>query len=144
MIWMLDTNILIYLMKHKPRPLVDRISSAGDGDEVKMSFVTYAELLKGAEGSVRKEKVLTTLSELTRTIPVDYSVESDMCRSYGYHAMRLKEAGTPIGGNDLWIASHALSIDAVLVTNNLSEFSRIDNLKLEDWTVAEKPHDHES
>lgn len=132
---MLDTNILIYLMKHKPQPIVKRISSIADGDEIKMSYVTYAELVKGAEGSVRKEKVLTALSELTRTIPVDYSVGPGLCRSYGYHAIRLKEAGTPIGGNDLWIAAHALSIDAVLVTNNLSEFSRIEGLELEDWSA---------
>lgn len=53
MTWLLDTNILIYLMKHKPPAVVERIASASDDDIVAMSFVTYAELVKGAEGSNR-------------------------------------------------------------------------------------------
>lgn len=42
---------------------------------------------------------------------------------------------TPIGGNDLWIACHALSCDAVLVTHNTKEFQRITDLKWQDWTI---------
>ncbi len=45
--------------------------------------------------------------------------------------MRLKEAGTPIGANDLWIACHALAESATLVTNDTGEFSRIDALSIE-------------
>lgn len=133
MTWLLDTNILIYLMKHKPPALVKRIAAIGGNDTVAMSFVTYAELLKGAEGSSRTETVLTALRELTKEIPVEYAVDERLCRFYGDHANRLKRAGTPIGGNDLWIACHALSINATLVTNNTREFSRIDGLRLENW-----------
>lgn len=130
---LLDTNILIYLMKHKPPAIVERIAAVAGNGIVAMSFVTYAELLKGAEGSNRTDTVLVALRDLTREIPVEYTVDEKLCRLYGDHANRLKRAGTPIGGNDLWIACHALSIDATLVTNNTREFSRIDGLRLENW-----------
>jgi tRNA(fMet)-specific endonuclease VapC len=42
-------------------------------------------------------------------------------------------AGTPIGGNDLWIACHALAIDCILVTNNTRKFEPVAGLKLENW-----------
>lgn len=133
MTWLLDTNILIYLMKHKTPAVVERIAAVGENDTVAMSFVTYAELLKGAEGSNRADAVLAALRDLIREIPVEYAVDERICRLYGDHANRLKRAGTTIGGNDLWIACHALSIDATLVTNNTREFSRIDGLRLENW-----------
>jgi tRNA(fMet)-specific endonuclease VapC len=47
----------------------------------------------------------------------------------------LKDAGTPIGANDLWIACHALAEQATLVTHNIREFQRIKGLKLEDWVI---------
>ena len=59
--YMLDTNTLIYLIKNKPPTVVERINRLHDEDELCMSFVTYAELLKGAEGSTRKGDVLRCL-----------------------------------------------------------------------------------
>lgn len=135
MIWLLDTNILIYLMKHRPSTVVERIAAVGGNDIVAMSFVTFAELLKVAEGSNRTDTVLAVLRDLTREIPVEYTIDEKLCRLYGDHANRLKRAGTPIGANDLWIACHALSLDATLVTNNTREFSRIDGLRLENWVT---------
>jgi tRNA(fMet)-specific endonuclease VapC len=114
---------------------VERVAAIGGNDTVAMSFVTYAELLKGAEGSSRTETVLAALQDLTKEIPVEYVVDELLCRFYGEHANRLKRAGTPIGGNDLWIACHALSVNATLVTNNTREFSRIEGLRLENWVV---------
>ena len=130
--WMLDTNILISLMKYKLRSIVDRIAALGD-DDVVMSWVTFAELIKGAEGSQKKDAVLDVLHDLVRTIPVNYEVGEGLCRHYGYQSNMLKQAGTPIGANDLWIACHALSLGAVLVTNNASEFSRIEGLDVRNW-----------
>jgi tRNA(fMet)-specific endonuclease VapC len=48
-------------------------------------------------------------------------------------ATALKRRGTPIGANDLWIACHALALDATLVSHNVSAFARIEGLRLEDW-----------
>ena len=78
-----------------------------------MSFFTYAELLKGAERSTRKDKVLRTLEQLIRLVPVLYAVDRRLCEHYAEQFTRLKAAGTLIGANDLWIACHALAEDAV-------------------------------
>jgi tRNA(fMet)-specific endonuclease VapC len=52
---------------------------------------------------------------------------------YGEIRSALEKSGQIIGGNDLWIAAHALVLDVTLVTNNIREFSRIPQLKLENW-----------
>lgn len=52
---------------------------------------------------------------------------------YGQVRAVLEKAGTPIGNNDLWIAAHALALNVPLVSNNLREFERVPELKLENW-----------
>jgi tRNA(fMet)-specific endonuclease VapC len=130
---MLDTNILIYLLKNKPESVARHVNELNEDAQLCISFFTYAELLKGAERSTRKDKVLRDLEQLIRQIPILYDVNSSLCRYYATHAAYLKSAGTPIGANDLWIACHALAEDAVLVTHNLREFQRIKGLRLENW-----------
>ena len=130
---MLDTNVLIYLIKNKPESVTQRVNALGEDDELCMSFVTYAELLKGAEGSTRKAEVLRRLEGLTRQVPVLYPSGTGLCQHYAEQSVRLKTAGTPIGSNDLWIACHALAEASVLVTNNESEFKRVAGLTVENW-----------
>ena len=106
---MLDTNILIYLLKHRPPEIAERVDTLAPEDTLCMSFVTYAELLKGAERSTRKADVIRRLEQLTRQIPVTYPTGVGICRHYAEQFTRLKTAGTPIGANDLWIGCHALA-----------------------------------
>lgn len=131
--YMLDTNILIYLIKNKPPGVAERINALERGAELCMSFFTFAELLKGAERSSRKSDVLRRLDELCRVVPVRYAVNRTLCEHYARQFTRLRAAGTPIGANDLWIACHALADDCTLVTNNTGEFARVAGLKLENW-----------
>ena len=138
MIYLLDTNILIYLIKNQPPGVAQRIDALPESDALCMSFVTWAELLKGAERSTRKTEVLRRLNALAREVPVRYPTAPAICRHYAEQAIRLKEAGTPIGANDLWIACHALAEDATLVTHNTRELRRIAGLRVEDWVSAEK------
>ncbi len=70
MIYLLDTNILIYLTKNRPPQVADRIDAISDDDSLAMSFVTWAELLRGAEGSQRREATLQQLEALTRLVQV--------------------------------------------------------------------------
>src|SRR5690606_17802584 len=105
-------------------------------DSLCMSFVTHAELLTGAERSIRKDEVLRQLAALTRIVPVDCRASPALCACYAQHATRLKRVGAPIGANDLWIACHALAQECVLVTNNEREFRRIDGLVVENWAAA--------
>ena len=130
---MLDTNILIYLIKNKPQSVTQRVNALGEDDELCMSFVTYAEMLKSAEGSMRKADVLRRLEGLTRQVPVLYPSGAALCEHFAEQSVRLKAAGTPIGSNDLWIACHALAEAAVLVTNNESELNRVAGLTVENW-----------
>ena len=130
---MLDTNILIYLIKNKPTWVADRVNALAADDDICMSFVTYAELLLGAERSSRKPQVLRQLEALSRVVPVRYSSAPSICQHYALEFTRLRSAGTPIGANDLWIACHALADECTLVTNKLREFERVSGLKLENW-----------
>ena len=136
MIHLLDTNILIYLIKNQAPAVAQRINALPDSDRLCMSFVTWAELLKGAERSTRRTEVLRRLETLARQVPVIYPTGPAICRHYAEQFTRLKEAGTPIGANDLWIACHALAEEAILVTRNTREFTRVAGLRVEDWVAA--------
>jgi tRNA(fMet)-specific endonuclease VapC len=134
---MLDTNILIYLMKNKPPGVAERVNALGSDAELCMSFFTFAELLMGAERSTQKTDVLRRLDALARVVPVRYGVQRAICQHYAVQFTRLRAAGTPIGANDLWIASHALADDCTLVTNNTREFERVAGLRLENWALSD-------
>ena len=135
MIYFLDTNILIYLIKNQPASVAQRIDGLSREDELAMSFFTWAELLLGAERSLRKQDVLARLEALMRVLPVRYPKGSDICRHYATQATRLKRAGTPIGANDTLIAAHALAMGATFVAVD-AEFSRVPGLKVENWLQA--------
>lgn len=137
MIYLLDTNILIYLVKNQPPAIALRVDALPETDKLCMSFVTWAELLKGAERSTRQPEVLRRLDALARQVTVLYPAGPAICRHYAEQFTRLKDAGTPIGANDLWIACHALAEDATLVTHNVREFERVAGLRVEDWVVTD-------
>lgn len=137
MIYLLDTNILIYLIKNRPPQVAERIDQWPSSDRLAMSFVTWAELLQGAAGSTRRAAVECQLEALARQVEVLAADDLQICSHYAEQASALRRAGTPIGANDLWIACHALALGATLVTHNLREFSRIRGLSLVDW--AEEP-----
>lgn len=135
MIYLLDTNILIYLIKNQPPTIAAKVDSLPSDAKLCMSFVTWAELLKGAARSTRKQETLRRLDRLAQQIKVMYPDGPAICKHYAEQFTRLKDAGTPIGANDLWIACHALAEKAVLVTHNTKEFLRITNLTVEDWVI---------
>ena len=132
MIYMLDTNIIIYLMKNRSESVARKISSLAPHDRIVMSFVTYGELLQGAEGSRDRKKSHDNIRRITQRIQILYPDENT-CIHYGHWADTLKRQGRPIGNNDLWIACHALSTGATLVTHNSREFARIEDLNWQDW-----------
>ena len=135
MIYLLDTDTLIYLVKHRPSAVAARVDALGAEDRLGMSFVSYAELLKGAERSTRRIETRRRLDALIRQAPVFFETGAALCEHWAVQFIRLKEAGTPIGANDLWIACHALALDATLVSNNTREFALIAGLRLENWTA---------
>ena len=136
MIYLLDTNILIDLIKNHPPQVADRIDALDPDDSLAMSFITWAQLLQGAEGSQRREATLRQLNHLARQVPVLIPEDEQICGHYAAQATALRRRGTPIGANDLWIACHALALDATLVSHNVGEFVRIKGLRLEDWASS--------
>jgi tRNA(fMet)-specific endonuclease VapC len=126
---------VIYLSKNRPPQVAQRIDALGDDDSIAMSFITWAELLRGAEGSQRREATLQHLEALSRLAPVLYPQGPGICEHYAVQATALKRRATPIDANDLWIACHALAIGATVVSHNVSEFSRVEGLQLVDWAV---------
>jgi len=135
-IYLLDTNILIYLIKNQPPQVAQRIDALSDADALAMSFITWAELLQGAAGSKRRETTLQKLDALRRLVPVVYPEGDAICQHYAEQAANLNNQGTPIGANDLWIACHALAIGAIVVSHNRREFRRIAGLQLVDWAES--------
>ena len=136
MIYMLDTNIIIYLLKNKQPEVIQRLNALDDDSKICMSFITYAELLKGAEKSIHKSQVIKQIKNLAQSIKVEFLTNEKLCESYASNFARLKDAGTQIGANDLWIACHAISVGATLVTNNVREFERIKELNIENWVSS--------
>lgn len=129
--FLLDTNICIYIMKKKPASVMTRFEQLQLG-EVAMSLVTYAELEYGALRSQNAEKAKQLLNEITHFIPV-LAMEKPVSEHYADIRADLAAKGSPIGNNDLWIAAHARSLNTTLVSNNIKEFERVVGLKLENW-----------
>ncbi|MBQ9438672.1 MAG: type II toxin-antitoxin system VapC family toxin [Lachnospiraceae bacterium] len=129
--YMLDTNICIYAIKHKPEKVFQKLRSV-EPSEVCVSSVTYAELAHGVEKSSVVEKNRLALCMLLANIEIlEFDVKAADC--YGKIRAELEKKGTPIGPLDMMIAGHAMSLGYTIVTNNVKEFSRVDNLKIENW-----------
>ena len=129
--YMLDTNICIYAIKHKPEKVFQRLQAL-DPEDVCVSSVTYAELVHGVEKSAVVEKNRVALLTLLANIEIlDFDVNAADC--YGKIRADLEKKGTPIGPLDMMIAGHAQSLGYTVVTNNVKEFSRVKNLKIENW-----------
>ncbi len=129
--YMLDTNICIYIIKKKPVSVFEKFEKLSIGS-VAMSLVTYGELEYGALRSNNSKKALNILEELVNYIPVLPAV-LDVAKEYADIRADLAARGTLIGNNDLWIAAHARSLGHTLVSNDIKEFKRVDNLILENW-----------
>ena len=131
--YMLDTNICIYLIKQKPEKVLRHFKAHSLGD-VGISSITLAELRYGAEKSQQVQKNRGALDEFTLPLEiVDFDEEA--ASAYGTVRAALEKAGTPVGSMDMLIGAHALSLGVTLVTNNMSEFKQIKDLKLVDWSV---------
>ncbi len=129
--FMLDTNICIYVIKKNPPAVAKRLRALKPFD-VGISSVTLAELRYGVVKSGSPERNEEALMGFLA--PFEIAPFDDIAAvHYGEIRTHLEKAGLPIGAMDLMIASHARSLDAILVTNNLKEFKRIPGLTIENW-----------
>ena len=130
--YMLDTNICIYVIKHRPETVVRNFLSH-DPSEICISVITYAELMHGVEKSMAAERNRKALSLFLSPITV-LDFHALAAEEYGKIRAELERKGRPIGPMDMLIAGHAKSEGLVLVTNNTGEFERVEGLMVEDWT----------
>lgn len=129
--YMLDTNICIYAIKHKPQKVFLKLQEVNPED-ICVSSITYAELVHGVEKSAAVEKNRLALYMLFANIEIlNFDVDAANC--YGKIRADLEKKGTPIGPLDMMIAGHTMSKGYIVVTNNVKEFSRVPNLKIENW-----------
>lgn len=129
--YMLDTNICIYIIKKKPLNVLDKFKSLSIGS-IGISAITLAELQFGVMKSSDPNKNQEALDKFIAPLEIlDFDYYATL--KYGKVRTELENKGTPIGPLDTLIAAHALSLDLILVTNNLKEFERIPSLKTQNW-----------
>lgn len=128
--YMLDTNIVIYVIKRRPIELLEVFNR--HAGQMCISSITLAELLHGVEKSSMPDHNLLQVEDfISRMEVLPYGAKA--ASHYGEIRADLERKGIPIGVNDLHIAGHARSEGLTLVSNNVREFERVEALRLINW-----------
>ncbi len=127
----LDANTCIYYLNGKYPSILEHFQNNSPG-QIMIPSIVKAELLYGVEKSQRKIENRRTVQQFLDAFQIA-NFDSEAAVQYSTIRAQLELAGTPIGPNDLLIASIVIANNGILVTNNTKEFSRIPNLHLENW-----------
>jgi tRNA(fMet)-specific endonuclease VapC len=130
--YLLDTNICIYIINEKPKKILRKFELY-PVHEFAISSITHAELQFGVEKSKKKDINQNALDEFLLPLTILPFHGKKLVVSYGEIRAFLESKGKTIGPLDTLIAAHALSLDLTIVSNNIKEFSRIPDLKSENW-----------
>ena len=128
--YLLDTNIVIYVLKRRPIELLSVFNQ--NASRMAISAITLSELYHGAEKSIKVSENLAAIEDFCSRLDV-LPYGSKAAQHYGAIRAGLEKLGQPIGVNDLHIAAHARSEGLVMVTNNVGEFARVPALQVENW-----------
>ncbi len=131
--YLLDTNICIYIIKKKPVEVLKILKTKSKKD-IYISSITIAELEYGVAKSQFPEKNKVALIEFLSIFNILPFDDTDAV-NFGMIRADLEKRGKIIGPMDLLLAAQAKSRQLILVTNNIREFERVDDLKLENWIV---------
>jgi tRNA(fMet)-specific endonuclease VapC len=133
MMYLLDTNAFSAIIQGNPKAL--GAYARLNPETVKMSVISLGEIAFGLSrqtlGTSKQDRIRALLEDV-EALPLALAAAG----IYGSIKTDLLQRGEPIGGNDFWIAAHALALGATLVTANLREFKRVPGLKLENWVGA--------
>ena len=134
--YMLDTNMLVYVLNARPRheAVLARFDSENP-EELVVSSITLAELRYGVEKSQRRQRNRQALDRVLSALNVA-AFDARAAEAYGSVRATLEAMGKPVGPLDTLIAAHALALNLTLVTSNLREFSRIRGLRVESWIAT--------
>jgi tRNA(fMet)-specific endonuclease VapC len=128
-LFMLDTNMCIYLMKNQPEQVAKRFAQCYVGDVV-MSAITFAELEYGVTVSANSARERRNLGALVEDIPV---APFDAAAATAYGPIREATRDRKKDQLDKLIAAHAVALDVTLVTNNERDFAAYPGVKIENW-----------
>ncbi|NES99189.1 MAG: type II toxin-antitoxin system VapC family toxin [Sphaerospermopsis sp. SIO1G2] len=131
MSYLLDSNVCIRLINNSSLAVTNRLASYQPAD-IFVSTVTQLELYYGAYRSIQKEQNLAILERFFSQFQI-LNFDSEAAIITGIIRAELAAIGKPIGPYDLQIAAIAIANNLTLVTHNIKEFSRVNNLQLEDW-----------
>jgi tRNA(fMet)-specific endonuclease VapC len=131
MIYLLDTDTCVFILKRRPSHVRERFQSLRRG-QIGISAITFCELEFGIAKSQYKEKNQKNVREFVSYLEI-LDFPASAAEVFGKIRAGLQSAGTPIRSFDMLIAAHALHENLILVTNNTREFSRIPHLQLENW-----------
>ena len=130
--YLLDTNICIYIIKKSPAHILEKLTSTQVGD-AGISSITLSELEYRVAKSNRPQQNREALSAFLTPFEI-LSYDQSAAIHYGAIRSYLEKKGILIGPMDRLIAAHALSLSLIMVTNNVREFKRVPNLRLENWS----------
>lgn len=132
--YLLDTNIVIYVMKRRPVEVLQVFNQ--HANHMAISAITLAELFHGAEKSAKVSENLIAIEDFCSRLEVlPYGPKAS--QHYGAIRSSLEKISHSIGVNDLHIAGHARSEGLILVTNNVGEFVRVPALQVENWIAPQ-------
>ncbi len=131
MLYMLDTDTCSYIIRNRPKHIKEKLEEVEKEHSIGLSSVVVSELFYGAykKGSRRLVRLVESFVDYFEIY--DYDLKAAV--EYGRLRAELERKGITIGAYDLQIAAHAISLNAVLVTNNLREFKRIKDLRVDSW-----------
>ncbi len=132
--YLLDTNICIFLINCHPKRVQERFRQV-PVELVAVSSVTTSELRYGVAKSAKQRQNAAALQKFFLPLSL-LSYDDEASQEYGRLRLHLEREGKSIGAMDTMIAAHALSLDLTVVTNNTREFSRVPDLRVEDWSES--------
>lgn len=131
MSYLIDTNIIVYGIKGDS--VVHDYFIKNENIPKSISVITYGELLFGAKKSQNREKNIAIVYRIKELFPI-IDVDKAIIETFSELKVNLQKAGSPIDDFVLLIASTALTMNSILVTNNEKHFNRIKGLKIENWS----------
>ena len=128
--FLLDTTVVSDLVRNPQGKCACRIAAVGERN-VSTSIIVTSELRYGAlkKNSIRLTRQLEAVLSVLEILPFEAPADA----VYAKIRTKLEAAETPIGANDLLIASHALALGFTLVTDNERGFDRVEQLQVENW-----------
>ena len=128
----LDTNIIIYFIKGQSENIINHLKLI-PSQSIIIPSIVIAEIEYGANKSANYNKTIVNYNKFINNFHIeDFNIKAAL--EYGRIRNELESSGNIIGPNDLMLASIVKANNGCLVTHNVKEFSRINDLYIEDWT----------